>query len=208
MPTLKVVDWDNKEVGTVDAADAVFGAEVNEALLYQAVHHFRNSTRRGTHKTKVRHEVRGSGRKLWRQKGTGRARMGEIRSPLWRKGGTVHGPQPRSYAYHLPKKMLLGALRSALSARVADEAVTVVKDFSLDDHKTKNLADKLAKLGLTGESVLIVSNGDNEELERASRNIPKVDLMSSRQIHPYHVLGHKRVLLSEDVVAKCSEVLR
>ena len=118
MPSVNVIDLNNATVGSIDLADAVFGAEVNEALLYEAVRQHTAARRSGTAATKTRHEVSGSGKKLWKQKGTGRARMGSIRSPLWRHGGTVHGPQPRSYAYKLPRKMQLGALRSALSAKL------------------------------------------------------------------------------------------
>jgi large subunit ribosomal protein L4 len=140
MPKVDVLDLKNNKVGTVELPDAVFGAEVNQALIYQAVHHFQAGRRAGTHKTKVRGEVSGSGRKLWRQKGTGRARVGSIRSPLWRHGGTVHGPQPRDYSYRMPKKMLLGALRSALSARLADGAIKVVQAFEVESHKTREFS--------------------------------------------------------------------
>src|SRR5437667_12088733 len=128
-----VVDLNNQKVGEIDLADRVFAAEVNDALLYEAVRHYQAGQRAGTHKTKVRREVAGSGKKLWKQKGTGRARMGSIRSPLWRHGGTVHGPQPHSYAYKLPKKMQLGALKSALSAKLRDGEVKVVQEFSLSE---------------------------------------------------------------------------
>src|SRR3989454_3169907 len=139
MPKVDIVDLNNQKVGELELADAVFGAEVNEDLLYEAVRHFQASQRAGTHKTKTRREVAGSGKKLWKQKGTGRARMGSIRSPLWRHGGTVHGPVPRSYAYKLPRKMILGALRSALSAKLRDGQLTVVQTFSLPDHKSKTI---------------------------------------------------------------------
>src|ERR1041385_4025590 len=143
MPTVDVVDLNNQKVGEVDLADEVFGAEVNESLLYEAVRQYRAGLRSGTHKTKVRADVSGSGKKLWKQKGTGRARMGSVRSPLWRHGGTVHGPQPRDYSYKLPKKMLQGALRSALSAKVRDGELKVVQAFSFPDHKTKNAMNTL-----------------------------------------------------------------
>jgi large subunit ribosomal protein L4 len=120
MPTVDIVDLNNQKVGSLDLSDEVFGAEVNQALLYEAVRHSQAGLRSGTHKTKVRHEVAGSGKKLWKQKGTGRARVGSVRSPLWRHGGTVHGPVPRDYSYSLPKKMVVGALRSALSAKLRD----------------------------------------------------------------------------------------
>src|ERR1700751_2817298 len=146
MPVVDVVNLDGKKVGQVELADSVFGAEVNRHLLHEASRWYLNGLRRGTHKVKEKSEVSGAGRKLWRQKGTGRARVGSIRSPLWRHGGTVHGPKPRSYAYALPKKMLLGALRSALSAKLADQKLTVVDEWSLESHKTKAFAETLGKL--------------------------------------------------------------
>src|SRR4051812_34238882 len=140
-----VVDLNNQKVGAMDLSDQVFGSEVNEALLYEAVRHYQAGQRAGTHKTKVRREVAGSGKKLWKQKGTGRARMGSIRSPLWRHGGTVHGPVPRDYSYKLPRKMVVGALRSALSAKVRDGELKVVQAFNLEDHKTKNAMGALSR---------------------------------------------------------------
>src|SRR6266550_7911936 len=137
MPSVDIVDLKNQKVGTVDLSDSVFAAEVNEALIYEAVRHSQAARRGGNAKVKTRHEVSGSGKKLWKQKGTGRARMGSIRSPLWRHGGTVHGPQPKDYSYKLPRKMLLGALRSALSAKVRDGELKVVQAFAFADHKTK-----------------------------------------------------------------------
>src|SRR5882757_11267272 len=125
MPSVDIIDLNNKVVGSIELSDAVFGAPVNEDMLYDAVRHHLAGTRRGTASTKTRHEVAGSGKKLWKQKGTGRARMGSIRSPLWRHGGTTHGPQPHSYAYKLPKKMVLGALRSALTAKLQDGELKV-----------------------------------------------------------------------------------
>src|SRR5207253_11188234 len=139
----------NQVVGSVDLNDSVFGAPVNENLIYEAVRHYRAGLRGGNAKTKTRHEVSGSGKKLWKQKGTGRARMGSIRSPLWRHGGTVHGPQPRSYAYHLPKKMQLGALRSALSAKLRDGELRVVSEFALRESKTKLMRKALDAVGVT-----------------------------------------------------------
>lgn len=207
MPTVDVVDLENKVVGKVDLADEVFGAEVNEALLYEAVRAYRASLRRGTHKTKERGSVAGSGKKLWRQKGTGRARMGSIRSPLWRHGGTAHGPVPRDYSYPLPKKMLLGALRSALSVKLKDGQMTVVKAFELGSHKTKEFRQALERLA-PAKSVLVVNNGENVNLERSSRNLAKVTLVASREVHPYHLLGHERVVLSEATAQKLSEALR
>ncbi len=207
MPQIDVVDLSNKKVGTVDLADEVFGAEVSEALLHQVVTHYLASRRAGTHKTKGRGEVRGSGRKLWKQKGTGRARMGSIRSPIWRHGGTVHGPQPRSYAYKLPKKMLLGALRSALTAKLNDGAVKVVKEFVLDSHKTRDFDALLAKLEVAGK-VLLIDNGANRNLALSSRNLPGVTLLTSRDMHPYHLLGAETIVFSQETVENCCEALK
>src|SRR5438132_10906878 len=139
MPSVDVYNLSNEKVGSVDLADAVFGAEVNEALLYEAVRWQNAVARGGNASTKTRHEVAGSGKKLWKQKGTGRARIGSIRSPIWRHGGTVHGPQPRDYSYHLPRKMQLGALRSALSAKLRDGELKVVDAFAFDEHKSKGV---------------------------------------------------------------------
>src|SRR5947207_9408591 len=144
MPTVDVVDLSNQKVGELELADKVFAAEVNKALLYEAVRHSQAALRSGTAKTKVRREVAGSGKKLWKQKGTGRARVGSIRSPVWRHGGIVHGPVPRDYSYSFPKKMMKGALRSALSAKIRDGELKVVQAFALEDHKTKNAMGTLA----------------------------------------------------------------
>src|SRR6185312_12999093 len=160
MPSVDIVDLNGAVVGSVDLADAVFGAEINEALLYEAVRHHTAARRSGSAATKTRHEVAGSGKKLWKQKGTGRARMGSIRSPLWRHGGTVHGPQPRSYDYNLPRKMMLGALRSALSAKLRDGELKVVQAFNLADHKTKAFRSVLDKLE-ADRKVLLVEVGEN-----------------------------------------------
>jgi large subunit ribosomal protein L4 len=206
MPSVDVIDMNNNKVGTLDLADAVFGAPVNEALLYEAVRHHLASARRGTAKTKTRHEVSGSGKKLWRQKGTGRARVGSIRSPLWRHGGTIHGPQPRSYAYHLPRKMLLGALRSALSAKLRDGELRVIHEFVMSEPKTKLMRKTLDTIEAR-KTVLLVDNSDNRNLELSSRNLEGVKLVSSRDVNVYDLLGHQQVLLSEAAAKKLSEGL-
>ena len=206
MPTVDVVDINNAKVGELELADEVFGAEVNEALLYEAVRHYQAGKHAGTHKTKVRAEVAGSGKKLWKQKGTGRARMGSVRSPLWRHGGTVHGPVTRDYSYKLPKKMLLGALRSALSAKVRDGELKVVNEFNLADHKTKNAVNALASLE-AGRTVLVVDNGENRNLALGIRNLEGVTLLPTREVNPYHLLGHHSVLISEAAARKFSEAL-
>ncbi len=206
MPTVDVVDLNNQKVGELELADDVFAAEVNEALLYEAVRQYRAGRRAGTHKTKVRAEVAGSGKKLWKQKGTGRARMGSIRSPLWRHGGTVHGPVPRDYSYKLPRKMLVGALRSALSAKVRDGELKVVQAFSLPDHKTKNAMNALANVA-SGRTVLLVDNSGDRNLTLGVRNLKGVTLMPTREVNPYHLLEHQEVLLSEAAARKFSEAL-
>ncbi|HXB72232.1 MAG TPA: 50S ribosomal protein L4 [Candidatus Acidoferrales bacterium] len=206
MPTVDVVDLNNQKVSEVELADEVFGARVNEDLLYEAVRQFQASNRAGTHKTKVRSEVAGSGKKLWKQKGTGRARVGSVRSPIWRHGGTAHGPQPRDYSYKLPRKMLQGALRSALSAKVRDGELKVVQAFNFTDHKTKNAMNTLVKLE-GGRTVLVVDNGENHNLELGVRNLKGVTLMATKEVNPYHLLGHKSVLISEAAAKKFSEAL-
>ncbi|HEY6345831.1 MAG TPA: 50S ribosomal protein L4 [Bryobacteraceae bacterium] len=206
MATVDVIDWNNQKVGTLDLADEVFSAPMNEALLYEAVRHHLASIRRGTAKTKTRHEVSGSGKKLWKQKGTGRARMGSIRSPLWRHGGTVHGPQPRSYAYHLPRKMRLGALRSALSAKLRDGELLVLNEFAIEEPKTKLMRKALDGIEAK-KTVLLVDNGDNRNLLLSSRNLEGVKLVSSRDVNVYDLLGHQQVLLSEAAARKLSEGL-
>jgi len=201
MPVVDVVNLDGKKVGEVELAEAVFGAKVNPHLLHEASRWYLNGLRRGTHKVKEKSEVSGAGRKLWKQKGTGRARVGSIRSPLWRHGGTVHGPRPRSYGYALPKKMLLGALRSALSAKLADSKLTVVDGWQLESHKSKSLVSTLEKLSFT-KSALLVSYGENRNLELASRNLANVKLSAPNSLQPYEVLRHDQLVLSKDAVAR------
>jgi len=206
MPVVDVFDLNNQKVGELELADAVFGAEVNEDLLYEAVRHFQASQRAGTHKTKTRREVAGSGKKLWKQKGTGRARMGSIRSPLWRHGGTVHGPVPRDYSYKLPRKMVLGALRSALSAKLRDGELKIIQAFKLDDHKTKNVAAALKTLEIT-RKVLVVDNDGDRNFSLGARNLKEVTVLPSREVTAFHLIGHDRVLMSETAARKLSEAL-
>jgi large subunit ribosomal protein L4 len=215
MPAVDVFNLKNEVVGSVELSDAVFGAELNENLIYEAVRWYRAGQRSGTAKTKRRWEVAGSGKKLWKQKGTGRARMGSIRSPLWRHGGTTHGPEPRSYAYHLPRKMQLGALRSALSAKLRDGELTIVQGFELADHKTKTVASALKALNAT-RKVLVVDvpakNGDGPaELDRklvlGARNIEGVKLVPTKDVNVYDLLNHQKVVLTEAAARKMSEAL-
>ncbi len=207
MPVVDVKNLDGKTVGQVDLADDVFGAKVNEHLLHEAVRHYLAGERAGTHKTKDKSEVSGSGKKLWKQKGTGRARVGSIRSPLWRHGGTVHGPTPRSYEYALPKKMVLGALRSALSAKVAQQKLTIVDGWALESHKTKAFRQSLDKLDGAKRTILLVSNTPDLNLERASRNLDGVTLVAGTRLEPYDLLRHDRLMLSREAAVRLSRAL-
>ncbi len=205
MPNVDVIDLNNQKVGEIELADDVFGVEVNDDLIYEAVRHYQAGQRRGTASTKTRHEVAGSGKKLWRQKGTGRARMGSIRSPLWRHGGTTHGPQPRDYSYKLPRKMMLGALRSALSAKLRDGELKVVQAFSMSDAKTKNVRAALNRIEATKKVLLV--DGENRNLELGARNLEGVKLSPPRDVTVYDLLAHNLVLLSETAARKLGEAL-
>jgi large subunit ribosomal protein L4 len=207
MPVVDVRNLEGKKVGTVELADDVFSAKVNQNLLHETVRHFLAGKRSGTHKTKDKSEVSGAGRKLWKQKGTGRARIGSIRSPLWRHGGTVHGPVPRKYDYALPKKMIVGALRSALSSKLAEEKMTVVDGWTLDSHKTKPFRQALSKLDAETRTILLVATDANVNLERASRNLEGVTLVPARSLGPYDLMRHDRVMLSREAAEKLSRTL-
>ncbi len=207
MAKIDVLDLSGKKVGTFDLAEEVFGA-VNEDLLWEAVKHYRASQRAGTHATKNRKLVSGSGKKLWRQKGTGRARVGSIRSPLWRHGGTVHGPQPRSYDYTFPKKKLLGALRSALAAKFADGKLTVVADFELKEVKTNAFRKMLDTLGVDKTAVLVEQAKENRNLELSSRNLDGVELVAGNCVHPYHLLRYDRAIFSRPALEKLQDSLK
>ena len=206
MPTVDVYDLNNTVVGALELSDAVFGVEVNKHLLYESVRNHLAGKRSGTAKPKARWEVAGSGKKLWKQKGTGRARIGSIRSPLWRHGGTIHGPQPKDYGYRLNKKMVQGALRSALSAKLKDGELKVLNAFTFAEPKTKAVAAALRTLEVT-RTVLLVSNGENRGLELGSRNLPGVKLVASKDVTTYDLLAHKQVLVSEAAAKKLSEAL-
>jgi large subunit ribosomal protein L4 len=207
MAVVDVLSLAGKKVGTVELADDVFSAPVNQNLLHEAVRHHLAGLRSGTHKTKDKSEVSGAGRKLWKQKGTGRARIGSIRSPLWRHGGTVHGPVPRKYDYALPKKMITGALRSALSSKMAQEKLTVVEGWQLDSHKTKPFSQALRKLDKDTRTILLVGIGANENLERASRNIEGVTLVPANALVTYDLMRHDRLMLSKEAAEKLSRAL-
>jgi large subunit ribosomal protein L4 len=208
MATIDIHDLSGKKVGTFDLADEIFGA-VNEDLIWEAVKHYRAGQHRGTHATKARWQVSGSGKKLWKQKGTGRARIGSIRSPLWRHGGTVHGPVPRSYDYSFPRKKLLGALRSALAAKFADGKLIVVNAFELKDAKTKAFRAALNALNVD-KTVLIVDapNSGNRNLELSSRNIEGLELVPGNEVHPFHLLKYDRVIFSHPAIEKLQLTLK
>jgi len=207
MAKIDVINLDGKKVGTLELADEVFGA-VNEDLLWEAVKHYRASQRAGTHATKNRKLVSGSGKKLWRQKGTGRARVGSIRSPLWRHGGTIHGPQPRSYDYQFPRKKLLGALRSALAAKYADGKLTVVENFELEGPKTGAFRKTLGALGVEKGALLVDGAKDNHNLRLSARNIPGVELVSGNQVHPYHLLRYEAAIFARPALEKLQDSLK
>jgi large subunit ribosomal protein L4 len=208
MATIDIHDLSGKKVGTFDLADEIFGA-VNEDLLWEAVKHYRAGQHRGTHATKARWQVSGSGKKLWKQKGTGRARIGSIRSPLWRHGGTVHGPVPRSYDYAVPRKKLLGALRSALASKFADGKLTIVNAFELKESKTKAFRAVLDALKVE-KTVLIVDvpNSGNRNLELSARNIKGLELIPGNEVHPYHLLRYDRVIFSHPAIEKLQLTLK
>jgi len=210
MAKVDVVNLSGEKVGSMELADAIFAPEqVNEALLWEAVKHYRASLRQGTHKTKSRTEVAGSGKKLWKQKGTGRARIGSVRSPLWRHGYTVHGPQPRSYDYPFPRKKLLGALRSALASKLADGKLTVVDSLEIEEGKTKLYFEALNKLGVT-RSALLVENGKtlSQGLLRGARNLESVELVLNNEVHPYDLLRYERAIFSKAAIEQLAEVLQ
>ncbi len=206
MAQVEVRNLSNEVVGKLELSDAVFKAKFNQPLIWEAVKHYNDSLRAGTASTKVRGEVSGSGRKLWRQKGTGRARIGSIRSPLWRHGGTVHGPKPRDYDYHFPRKKLRGAMRSALSAKLSENSITVVDALQLDSHKTKDFQKILLGLGITGK-VLIVDSYQNRNLLLSSRNLPNVKLVSGTAVNIFDVVNSDRLLFSKDSILQIQEVL-
>jgi large subunit ribosomal protein L4 len=212
MARVDVVDLNGKKVGSVELAEEVFGV-INDDLLWEAVQHYRAAKRAGTHATKNKKLVSGSGKKLWKQKGTGRARVGSIRSPLWRHGGTVHGPQPRSYDYQFPKKKLLGALRSAVASKLSDGKLTVVESLEVASAKTKDMRKALDTLGADKTALLVANlNGDTREHNRnlylSVRNLDGVELVSGSEVHPYHLLRYDRAIFSRPAIEQLQETLK
>jgi large subunit ribosomal protein L4 len=203
---LDVVNGENKKIGTVTVSDDVFGGRVNEALVWESVVHANAAKRRGTHATKNRSAVSGSGKKPWRQKGTGRARVGEIRNPLWRKGGTVFGPMPRSYDYALPKQVERGALRAALAEKLQGGHVVVVDRLAASEVKTKAAREMLAGLGVNGRTVLVDVNVD-DKLRLSVRNLPDVALVPSSRLTAREVANAARVVATKGAIEKLQEIL-
>ena len=209
MANIDVLDLGGKKVGSLELAEEIFAPrEVNEALLWEAVKHYRAALRQGTAATKNRKLVAGSGKKLWKQKGTGRARVGSVRSPLWRHGGTVHGPQPRSYDYAFPKKKLLGALRAALAAKLSDGKLTVIENLALGEAKTKAYRAALNALDAK-RTALIVENSQllSPSLILGVRNLEGVELLLNNEVHPYDLLRYDRAIFSRAALEQMQETL-
>jgi large subunit ribosomal protein L4 len=204
--SVQVVNARNQRVGEHALSPEVFAVEVNDHLLYEAVKQYRAGGRAGTHATKNRALVAGSGKKLWRQKGTGRARIGSIRSPLWRHGGTVFGPQPRDYSYSMPGKARTAALRSALTQRANDGGLKVIDQFGIDEPKTKVLKGLLDQLGIEGKAV-IVDHEPPDALILSGRNIPGVKVLDPSQLNVYDVLDCRTLLVSQEALGKLEERL-
>jgi large subunit ribosomal protein L4 len=203
---VKVYNQDGGEIGSVDLNAAVFGVEPNEALVHQYVVNYLARQRQGTSLTKTRKEVSGGGKKPWKQKGTGRARAGTIRSPLWRGGGTVFGPQPRDYGSKMPKQMKRLAIQSVLSDKARNNAITIVDQISLAEIKTKALAGVLDRLDLRGKKCLILDEGRNEKLECSCRNLPKTEYRRASLMNGYEALNSEVLLLTKAGLAKIEEV--
>jgi large subunit ribosomal protein L4 len=206
MPVVKVKNLSNEEVGELELSDAVFGAPLNKALIYSAVKSYMANQRAGTSATKTRGDVSGSGKKLWKQKGTGRARIASLRSPLWKGGGNVHGPQPRDWSYRIPKKMRRGAIRSVLSERLREGGLLIIENFELQSHKTKDFVATLSKLGLERRT-LIVDAVNNDNLTLSSRNLRNVTFISPSGVNIYDLLTHEQLALTRDAAAELERQL-
>ena len=206
MPVVKVKNLNNDEVGELELSDEVFGAPLNKSLIYSAVKCYLSNQRAGTSATKTRGNTSGSGKKLWKQKGTGRARIASLRSPLWRGGGNVHGPQPRDWSYPIPRKMRRGAIRSVLSERLREGGVVILENFELQSHKTKDFAAALARLGLD-KPTLIVASLDNKNLALSSRNLPDITYVSPSGVNVYNLLTHERLALTSDAAQELDRQL-
>lgn len=203
-----VYNMENHPVSEIELPESVFDYPLNEHLIWEAVKNFRANQRSGNHATKNRAKVAGSGKKLWRQKGTGRARMGSARSPLWRKGGTVFGPQPRDYSYSMPKKARRNALKSVLSDKYRNQMFFVVDQITLESHKTRETEQLLRRFEASGQTVLIVDSHNNEHLMLSARNIPNVKAIDYTEINIYDSLKYHRIMMTVDAVNSLLEVLK
>ena len=206
MPKLDIKDWNNKKVGSVDLPEAIFAYPYKEHLIHEAVRNYLASLRQGTHKTKNRSEVSGSGKKRFRQKGTGRARQGGNRPPIHRHGGTVFGPQPRDYSYKMNSQEKKNALKSALSQRVKEGKLVLLNDLSVDEPKTKTLADKVTKIGAAGKT-LLVESFENTNLALAARNNPRLQLVDPHHVNVYDVVSARYIVLSQNALQQLTEAL-
>jgi large subunit ribosomal protein L4 len=202
MPVVELKDRNNNIIGKIDLIDEVFGIQVKPAVLHEGVTNYLANQRQGTHATKTRGLVRGGGRKPFKQKHTGRARAGSIRSPLWKGGGTIFGPQPRDYSYDLPKKVKRIAVRTALSMKISEGAITVIDGFSLKQPKTKDMVMTLKSLGLEGEKVLIVTPEKDEAVILSARNIPGVRVIRVSDLNSYDVVVSNRLLMTKDAISR------
>jgi len=203
---IAVKNFDNKPVREIELPEEVFGYPYNSHLIHEAVQAYLAGLRRGTHATKTRSEVSGSGRKLWRQKGTGRARVKDIRNPKWRGGGTVHGPVPHSHAKDLSRREKKNALKSALSRKLAEESIVVLEHLDLASHKTRDLVQRLGGLGVSGKTLLIDSL-ENHNLALASRNAPKLKTVDALAVNVYDVVDRAVLVVSESALNRLVEVL-
>lgn len=205
MPKVAVYDMQGVQVGEIELNDSVFGIEPNEAVMYEFVKMQLANKRQGTSSTKTRGEVRGGGRKPWRQKGTGRARVGSTRNPVWRGGGVAFGPHPRDYSYRLPRKVRRLAMRSALSSKVLDQQIIIVDGFSFEEPRTKTMVESLKALN-AGKKTLLVTVDDDINLIKSARNIPGVKPLTADFINVYDVLNCETLLMTKDAVARVEEV--
>lgn len=206
MPKVTLYSQDGSQVGEIELNESVFGLEPNKSLLFEAIVMQRASLRQGTHKTKIRSEVRGGGRKPWRQKGTGRARQGSIRSPQWRGGGTVFGPTPRSYSFNMPKKQRRLAIKSALSTKVVDENILVLDSLVFDVPKTKEFVNTLKGLSVDSKALIITADLD-ENVALSARNIPGVTVITATGVNVLDVVSHDKLIMTKAAVEKVEEVL-
>jgi large subunit ribosomal protein L4 len=207
MPTVKILDLTSKEIGEIELNDMVFGVPLNEPLIHEAVRSYQANRRQGTSATKTRGDVSGAGRKLWKQKGTGRARIASLRSPLWKGGGAAHGPQPRDWSYNLPKKMRKRAMCSAISERLREGNLIIVDELKFDSPKTRDFINTLSSLKLGGKT-LIVDSLKNTNLMLASRNVQTTKVVNSYGVNIYDLVNHQKVVLTPKTVEELTGILQ